>query len=69
MSLLIKMGSMAAVALVPAGGGTVDGLTEDARAPILAAGAMCSARLREDEEDEVRGEGEKLPPPCYLLRG
>ena len=52
-SLLIKMGSMAAVALAPARGGAVDGLTEDARAPMLAAEAMCFARWREDEEDEV----------------
>ena len=42
-SLLIRMGSMAAVALVPAGGGTVDGLMEDAGAPMLAAEATCSA--------------------------
>ena len=53
MSLLIKMGSMAAVALAPAGGSTMEGLMEDARAPMLAAEAMCSARLREGEEDEV----------------
>ena len=65
-SLLIKMGSMVAVAFVPAGGGTVDGLAEDARAPMLVAGAMCSARLQENEEDEVRGEGKSYPlPPIY----
>ena len=44
---------MAAVALVPDGGGAVAGLTDDPRAPMLAAEVKYSARLREGEEDEV----------------
>ena len=65
-SLSMRMGSMAAVALAPAGGGTVDGLEEDARAPMLAAGRCALRRRAGEEEDEVRGEGESDPfPPIY----
>ena len=51
--MLINIGSMSAVVLAPAGGGTVAGLTDYPRAPMLAAEAKYSARLREGEEDEV----------------
>ena len=52
-SLSMRMGSMVAVAVAPAGGGTVDGLVEDARLPMLAAGRCALRRRAGEEEDEV----------------
>ena len=66
LSLLIKMGSMVAVAFVPARGGTMDGLGEDARAPMLAAGAMCSAQACGRRRKMKCRERGKVTPPSYL---
>ena len=67
-SLLINIGSMAAVALAPVGGGAVAGLTEDPRAPMLVAEAEYSARLRGGKEDEVWRE-EKVTLSLLFIAG
>ena len=66
-SLLIKMGSMVAVAFVPAGGGTVDGLAEDAQTPMLAAGAMCSAQACGRRRKMKCGERGKVTPSLLFI--
>ena len=66
MSLSMRMGSMVAEASAPAGGGTVDGLAEEARPPMLAARRRALRRRAGEEEGKCGGGGKVSAfPPIY----
>ena len=65
-SLLIRIGSMVAASSAPTGGGTVEGLAEEARPPMFAARRR-ALRKRAEEEEGKCGRGGKASafPPIY----
>ena len=65
-SLSMRMGSMVAEASAPAGGGTVDGLVEEARPPMLATRRRALRRHAGEEEDEVQRRVESDRFPSHL---
>ena len=65
-SLSMRMGSMVAEASAPAGGGTVDGLAEDARLPMLAARRSALRRYRKRKKTKC-GERGKVTPSLLFI--
>ena len=62
----MRMGSMVAESSAPAGGGTVDGLAEEVRPPMLATRRRALRRRAGEEEGKVRRRGESDRFPSHL---